>query len=93
MIEFKTWNLLKDLCPLGLFDVVLCRNVLVYFDLKTKFDILQKTSRVLVDDGVLYLGLDEAVSGVSEKFREVVPEQGVYAVQRSGRPVVFFPRA
>ena len=86
MIEFKTWNLLKDLYPLGQFDVVLCRNVLVYFDLKTKFDVLQKISRVLVDGGVLYLGLDDAVSGVSENFRAVVPEQGVYAVQRSGHP-------
>lgn len=86
MIEFKTWNLLEDLYPLGQFDVVLCRNVLVYFDLKTKFDVLQKISRVLADDGVLYLGLDDAVSGVSDKFRPVVPEQGIFAVQRSGRP-------
>jgi chemotaxis protein methyltransferase CheR len=86
MIEFKTWNLLEDLYPLGQFDVVLCRNVLVYFDLKTKFDVLQKISRVLADDGVLYLGLDDAVSGVSDKFRAAVPEQGIFAVLRSGRP-------
>ncbi len=86
MVEFKTWNLLEDLYPLGRFDVVLCRNVLVYFDLKTKLDVLQKISRVLVDDGVLYLGLDDAVSGVSGNFRAVVPEQGIYAVQRAGHP-------
>lgn len=86
MIEFKTWNLLSDLYPLGQFDVVLCRNVLIYFDLKTKFDVLQKISRVLVDDGVLYLGLDDAISGVSDNFRAVDPEQGIYAVLRSGQP-------
>tara|TARA_R110000868_G_scaffold59030_9_gene181396 strand:- start:815 stop:1666 length:852 start_codon:yes stop_codon:yes gene_type:complete len=86
MVQFKTWNLLEDLYPLGRFDVVLCRNVLVYFDLKTKLDVLQKISRVLADDGVLYLGLDDAASGVSGNFHSIVPDQGIYAVQRSGHP-------
>ncbi len=86
MVEFKTWNLLEDIYPLGRFDVVLCRNVLVYFDLKTKLEVLQKMSRVLADDGVLYLGLDDAVSGVSGSFQPVAPDQGVYSVVRPGHP-------
>ena len=87
MSDFKVWNLMEDLYPLGQFDVVLCRNVLNYFDLKTKFNVLQKITRVLVDDGVVYLGLDDAVSGVSENFHVVNATQGIYAVRRPGRPV------
>ncbi len=87
MSDFKVWNLMEDLYPLGQFDVVLCRNVLNYFDLKTKIEVLQKISRLLVDDGMIYLGLDDAVSGVSEKFHAVNAKQGIYAVRRSGRPV------
>ena len=48
MVSFQTWNLLDDLFPLGRFDAVFCRNVLVYLDLKTKQDVLGKLSRVLV---------------------------------------------
>ncbi len=86
MVTFKTWNLLEELYPLGKFDIVLCRNVLVYFDLQTKIDALQKIARVLTDDGVLYLGLEDAISGATKQFRPVVPETGVFAIERAGHP-------
>ena len=88
MVDFKTWNLLEDMYSLGRFDVVLCRNVLVYFGLQTKLDVLQKIWRLLADDGVLYLGLDEAVSGVSGNFRPIISEQGIFGIQRSVRPAL-----
>jgi chemotaxis protein methyltransferase CheR len=86
MVKFQTWNLLDDLYPLGRFDVVLCRNVLVYLDLKTKLEVLQKLARLLVDDGALYLGLHETVMGVSSSFRAIDPELGIYAAHRADRP-------
>lgn len=86
MVKFQTWNLLDDLFPLGRFDVVLCRNVLVYLDLKTKLDVLQKLARLLVDDGVLYLGLNETVMGVSSSFRAVDADLGIYGAHRADRP-------
>lgn len=86
MVSFQTWNLLDDLFPLGRFDAVFCRNVLVYLDLKTKQDVLGKLSRVLVDDGVLYLGLNETIAGVTSHFRAVVPELAIYAAHRADRP-------
>jgi chemotaxis protein methyltransferase CheR len=89
MVKFQTWNLLDDLFPLGRFDVVLCRNVLVYFDLQTKLDVLHKLSRLLVDDGVLYLGLNETVMGVSGSFRPVDADAGIYAAHRADRATVF----
>jgi chemotaxis protein methyltransferase CheR len=86
MVKFQTWNLLDDLFPLGRFDVILCRNVLVYLDLKTKLDVLQKLGRMLVDDGVLYLGLNETVMGVSSSFRAIDADLGIYAAHRADRP-------
>jgi chemotaxis protein methyltransferase CheR len=86
MVKFQTWNLLDDLFALGRFDVVLCRNVLIYMDLKTKLDVLQKLSRLLVDDGALYLGLNETVMGVSSSFRAVDADLGIYAAHRADRP-------
>jgi chemotaxis protein methyltransferase CheR len=86
MVTFKTWNLLDDLYPLGRFDVILCRNVLTYFDQQTKLATLQKLSRLLPEDGVLYVGIHETVTGVSGSFVPVIPEQGIYAVRREGHP-------
>jgi len=86
MVKFQAWNLLDDLFPLGRFDAIFCRNVLVYLDLKTKLEVLQKLGRVLVDDGVLYLGLNETVMGVSSNFRAVDPNLGIYAAHRADRP-------
>jgi len=82
MVKFQTWNLLADLYPLGRFDVILCRNVMVYLDLQAKIDLLQKVSRSLVDDGVLYLGAQEPLTGVSAAFRPVNRDLGIYAVHR-----------
>ena len=86
MVSFQTWNLLDDLFPLGRFDAVFCRNVLVYLDLKTKQDVLGKLSRGLVDDGVLDLGLTETIAGVTSHFRTIVPELAIYAAHRADRP-------
>lgn len=82
MVKFQTWNLLEDIFPLGRFDVVLCRNVMVYLDLQAKIDLLQKLSRSLADDGVLYLGTQEPLTGVSAAFRPVNRDLGIYAVHR-----------
>jgi chemotaxis protein methyltransferase CheR len=82
MVNFQTWNLLNDIYPLGRFDVILCRNVMVYLDLQAKIDLLSKISRSLADDGVLYLGTQEPLTGVSAAFRPVNRDLGIYAVHR-----------
>jgi chemotaxis protein methyltransferase CheR len=87
-VNFQTWNLLDDMFPLGRFDVVLCRNVMVYLDLQAKIDLLQKLSRSLADDGVLYLGTQEPLMGVSAAFRLVNRDLGIYAVHRLDRLVL-----
>lgn len=72
-VKFRTFNLLDGFASLGAFDVILCRNVLIYFDMATKRDILDRMSRQLTRDGTLFLGGAETVIGVSDKF---VPHPG-----------------
>lgn len=78
LISFKPFNLLDHPRGLGKFDIVFCRNVLIYFDHPTKGEVLSNISDVLAKDGVLYLGGAETVLGVTEKFKPVSNIRGMY---------------
>ena len=78
MVTYRDYNLLHDLSPLGKFDIVFCRNVLIYFDQPTKALVLDKIAKLLPDDGVLFLGGAETVLGVTDKFRPVDGQRGLY---------------
>jgi len=67
-INFREFNLLTDYRPLGGFDAIFCRNVLLYFDVPTRRDILARISRSLAPDGYLLMGSAETVIGLSETF-------------------------
>lgn len=68
MVRFQRFNLLDDPKPLGRFDIVLCRNVLHYFDPPTKQATLEKIAAQMSDDGILLLGAGEATANVTEAF-------------------------
>ena len=78
MVNFREYNLLEDLTPLGKFDIVFCRNVLIYFDQPTKARVLQAISKLMPPDGVLYLGGAETVLGISDSFRPMEGQRGIY---------------
>jgi chemotaxis protein methyltransferase CheR len=78
-VQFREGNLLGDLRGFGMFDVIFCRNVLIYFDAPTKKRVLEAMSRQLAPDGVLFLGGAETVLGLTEALRPVPAEQGAYA--------------
>jgi chemotaxis protein methyltransferase CheR len=80
MVQFREFNLLTDLSSLGQFDVVFCRNVLIYFDQPTKTKVLEGISRVLPPDGILYLGGAETVLGITERFRPLENQRGLYVL-------------
>jgi chemotaxis protein methyltransferase CheR len=80
MVSFRQFNLLDDMAPLGRFDVIFCRNVLIYFDQPTKTLVLDRLSRQMAPDGHLYLGGAETVLGISDKLQPVPENRGVYGL-------------
>ncbi|MGA2290376.1 CheR family methyltransferase [Bradyrhizobium sp.] len=78
MVEHRQLNLLQDFSHLGMFDVIFCRNVLIYFDHDTKVGIFDRLARVLEPDGVLALGAAESVVGMSDAFRPYPDKRGLY---------------
>lgn len=80
MVQFREWNLLADLRPLGTFDIVFCRNVLIYFDPPTKARALEAIARQMAPDGLLYLGGAETVLGVTGRFASLATDRAVYGL-------------
>lgn len=78
LASFREWNLLADPRPLGRFDIVFCRNVLIYFDQTTKQRVLDGIARQMAPDGLLYLGGAETVIGLDTPFAPIAGERGVY---------------
>lgn len=74
MVTFRRHNLLDGVAGLGgMFDVVFCRNVLIYFDGTTKGRALDAIAGVTAPDGVLFLGSAETVFGLTDRL-EAAPE-------------------
>ncbi|MEQ9518521.1 MAG: protein-glutamate O-methyltransferase CheR [Parvibaculum sp.] len=78
MVQYRKMNLLDDFNALGKFDIVFCRNVLIYFDQQTKSEILERTSRLLSDDGYMFLGAAETVIGITNSFKPMAGQRGLY---------------
>ena len=78
-VTWKQWNLLDSFAGLDQFDLILCRNVLIYFDEDLKREIFQKLARCLRDHGPLILGSAETVIGLSSQFtRDLNCKSSVY---------------
>jgi chemotaxis protein methyltransferase CheR len=78
MVQHRQMNLLQDFSHLGTFDVVFCRNVLIYFDQDAKAGIFDRLARMLEPDGVLALGAAESVVGISDAFKPYPERRGLY---------------
>jgi chemotaxis protein methyltransferase CheR len=88
MVQYRALNLLQDFYQLGTFDVVFCRNVLIYFDQPTKIDVLERAARVLEPDGFLLLGAAETVVGLTEVFKPYGDKRGLYAPNAAAKPAM-----
>jgi len=85
MVQFRPLNLLNDFSPLGHFDIVFCRNVLIYFDQPTKAEALTRIARQMPGDGFLVLGAAETVVGLTDSFKPVTEKRGLYAPSAAAR--------
>jgi chemotaxis protein methyltransferase CheR len=84
MVQFRPFNLLHDFSRFGTFDVVLCRNVLIYLDQAAKIDILNRIARVTAADGYLVLGAAETVIGLTQSFKAMTERRGLYVPHADG---------
>jgi len=82
MVRFEPFNLLNDAARLGMFDVIFCRNVLIYFDPDTKAQVLDRLAHVSQADGYLVLGAAETVIGLSEMWNPLLEPRGLYRPNR-----------
>ncbi|MCF6753204.1 protein-glutamate O-methyltransferase CheR [Pseudomonas stutzeri] len=76
-VEFRTQNLLDSYAALGKFDIVFCRNVLIYFSADVKKDILRRIHATLKPGGYLFLGASEALNGLPELYQMVQCSPGI----------------
>jgi chemotaxis protein methyltransferase CheR len=78
MVNFKPFNLLSNFIGMGTYDVIYCRNVLIYFDQQTKRDVLERMRKCMASDATLFLGAAETVLGITDSFRPVRGQRGMY---------------
>ncbi|WP_375456796.1 CheR family methyltransferase [uncultured Methylobacterium sp.] len=78
MVDYRPINLLQGFETLGTFDVIYCRNVLIYFDAPTKTDILGRLADRLAPDGAILLGAAETVIGLSDRLSPHPQHRGLY---------------
>jgi chemotaxis protein methyltransferase CheR len=83
LVQFRQFNLLQDYGALGKFDVIFCRNVLIYFDQPTKSNIFGRLAKATEADGCLFLGAAETVIGLTDSYRVCPNRRGVYLPNES----------
>lgn len=83
MVSFRPVNLLESFASLGRFDLIFCRNVLIYFSSHVKRKILQQIAACLQNDGILFLGASESLSGLTDDFIMVRCSPGLYYQRKS----------
>jgi chemotaxis protein methyltransferase CheR len=91
MVQHRQLNLLHDFAQLGTFDVIFCRNVLIYFDQETKVNIFSRLAKSIEPDGFLVLGAAETVVGLTDVFKPLPERRGLYRPSGtvSARPPAF----
>lgn len=88
-VQFRQLNLVRPFPALGRFDVVFLRNVLIYFDVATKRDILRRVRQVMAPDGHLFLGAAEMTMGVDDAWERVpAGRSSVYRIREEVRACV-----
>ncbi len=86
MVKLDLLNLLDDFTKLGTFDIVFCRNVLIYFDEPTKRDVLARIAKRMKPGGFLVLGAAETIMGLTNDFKMVPDKKGLCMLGGGGAP-------
>lgn len=81
-VNFKPFNLMDSFMGMGPFDLVLCRNVAIYFSSEFKKELFDKISRVMTSDGFFMLGATESLIGLETNFKNLSHGNGLYYALR-----------
>jgi chemotaxis protein methyltransferase CheR len=76
-VRFQSINLLGQYSGLGQFDIIFCRNVMIYFSLEVKTEILRKMHKQLNPGGYLLLGASESLPGLSDCYKMIHCRPGI----------------
>jgi chemotaxis protein methyltransferase CheR len=71
MVQFQQLNLMKSFNQIGMFDLVMLRNVAIYFSVEFKIDLFRRIAKILNPGGYLMLGASESLHGLSDEFNRV----------------------
>jgi chemotaxis protein methyltransferase CheR len=85
MVELRPHNLLDSSARFGQFDIIFCRNVLIYFDVETKAKVMAELARCLTPEGAFVLGAAETVIGITTTIAPDKLQRGLYRQQGSSR--------
>lgn len=78
MVDFRYLNLIDDFSRLGPFDIIYCRNVLIYFDAAMKANVLRRIAQLMTNDGALVLGASETILGITDALSLDPTYRGLY---------------
>jgi chemotaxis protein methyltransferase CheR len=80
MVSFSKLNLIEDFTSLGKFDLIFCRNVLIYFEIETKMKILHNFSKMMDPHSNLVVGCSETIIGI-DRFQAIKEAIGFYTLK------------
>jgi len=73
LIQFRRLNLIEDVPDVGMFDLISCRNVMIYFDRQTQQEVVSKLSAHIRCGGYLFIGHSESLNGMGHALQYVAP--------------------
>ncbi|HEY8189175.1 MAG TPA: protein-glutamate O-methyltransferase CheR [Micavibrio sp.] len=83
LVRFEQFNLLEPMDDLGLFDLILCRNVMASFESETRTSILSRMAGQMAEDGILLLGSGETLNGIKTPFKPLDSRPGFFGLEKA----------
>lgn len=81
-VQFKQFNLMDSFEHIGQFDLILCRNVMIYFNINQKKEVLRKFESCLTYNGFMIIGSSESLIGLNSKYQSHKESKHIYVIKK-----------